>query len=302
MKKVFVFVFMASAVNLLYAQPGTTKPVTKSATKPVTKPGTPTPVLKNLTDSANYALGLSFANFCKQQGRNSINTTVVLKAIDDVFGSNKNDSASYALGLSFANFYKEQGIKTVNKTLIQKGMNDVLGNKKMLLDDAASNSVMNSYLTKIQQQKSQAAIDSGNAFLAKNKLKPGVKTTASGLQYEVITEGTGERPTSPTDSVTCHYRGVLLNASLPFDDSYSRGAPITFALNRVIAGWTEGLQLMSVGSKYKLYIPYTLGYGAFDYGPIPGGSMLTFDVELLAVKKAVTQPPAQQPQQPAGNN
>jgi FKBP-type peptidyl-prolyl cis-trans isomerase len=297
MKKVFVLVLMISSVNLVYAQPGTTKP----ATKPVAKTVTPAPSLKNLTDSANYALGRSFANFCKEQGRANINTTMVLKAIDDVFGSNKNDSASYALGLSFANFYKEQGIKTVNKALIAKGMNDVLGNKKMLLDDAAANSVMNSYLTKIQQQKSQAAIDSGNAFLAKNKLKPGVKTTASGLQYEVITEGGGERPTSPTDSVTCHYRGVLLNGT-PFDDSYSRGQPITFALNRVIAGWTEGLQLMSVGSKYKLYIPYTLGYGAFDYGPIPGGSMLTFDVELLAVKKANTTPPVQQPQQPTGNN
>jgi FKBP-type peptidyl-prolyl cis-trans isomerase len=296
MKKVFAFTLMVSVVNLLYAQPGTTKPATKPVAKPVAAP-----LLKTLTDSANYALGRSFANFCKEQGRANINTAMVLKAIDDVFGSNKNDSASYALGLSFANFYKEQGIKTVNKTLISKGMNDVLGNKKMLLDDVAANSVMNSYLTKIQQQKSQAAIDSGNAFLAKNKLKPGIKTTGSGLQYEVITEGTGERPTSPTDSVTCHYRGLLLNGT-PFDDSYSRGAPITFALNRVIAGWTEGLQLMSVGSKYKLYIPYTLGYGAFDYGPIPGGSMLTFDVELLAVKKAVTQPPVQQPQQPTGNN
>ncbi len=294
MKKVFAFVLMLSAVSLLNAQPGT-----KPATKPAAKPVTATPALKTLTDSANYALGRSFANFCKQQGRNNINTAMVMKAIDDVFGANKNDSASYALGLSFANFYKEQGITTVNKTLLSKGMSDVLANKKTLFDDVAANSVMNSYLTKIQQQKAQGAIDSGKAFLAKNKLRPGVKATGTGLQYEVVTQGTGVMPTSATDSVTCHYRGTLLNGT-PFDDSYSRGQPITFALNKVIAGWTEGLQLMSVGSKYILYVPYTLGYGAFDYGPIPGGSTLTFTVELLDVKKAVTTTPANQ--QPTGNN
>ena len=121
--------------------------------------------------------------------------------------------------------------------------------------------------------------------MKRNKLRPGVKTTATGLQYEVITEGTGPKP-SATDSVTCHYRGVLIHETIPFDDSYSRGQPITFSLKSVIPGWTEGLQLMSVGSKYKLYVPHTLGYGLFDYGPIPGGSTLVFDVELLDIKKA----------------
>ncbi len=95
--------------------------------------------------------------------------------------------------------------------------------------------------------------------------------------------GTGAKPEA-IDSVTCHYRGALLNGTV-FDDSYARGQPITFALNGVIRGWTEGLQLMNVGSKYKFYIPYTLGYGAYDYGNIPGGSMLTFEVELLDIKK-----------------
>ena len=100
----------------------------------------------------------------------------------------------------------------------------------------------------------------------------------------MLVEGQGEKPRD-IDSVTCHYRGYLLNG-VDFDNSYNRGQPITFALNRVIKGWTEGLQLMSVGSKYKFYIPYELGYGAYDYGPIPGGSMLTFEVELLNIKKA----------------
>lgn len=196
---------------------------------------------------------------------------------------NINDSASYAVGVSVANFYKQQGISKLNSALVSQAINDVFGNKKTLFDDAQCNAIMNTYMSRMQEQKSKAAIDSGNAFLKKNKTKPGVKTTASGLQYEVITEGTGPKPTA-SDSVTCHYRGTLLNGTA-FDDSYSRGQPITFALKGVIPGWTEGLQLMSLGSKYRFFIPYTLGYGAFDYGPIPGGSMLTFEVELLDIKK-----------------
>lgn len=193
------------------------------------------------------------------------------------------DSASYAIGVSVANFYKQQGINKLNTTLVSKGINDIMGNKKALLDDAACNNVMNTYMSKMQAEKSKPRIDSGTNFLAKNKTKPGVLTTASGLQYEVITEGTGDKPTA-ADSVTCHYRGTLLNGTV-FDNSYDRGQPITFSLGGVIPGWTEGLQLMSVGSKYKFYIPYTLGYGAFDYGPIPGGSLLIFEVELLNVTK-----------------
>ena len=275
MKKTTLIVAALSFGTLTYAQPGS-----KPAPKPVTQPAAP---LKTLTDSANYALGLSFANFCKQQGNNNINTNLVMKAIDDVFGSNKNDSASYALGMSFANFYKEQGITSVNKSLISKGLSDGMSGKQVL-NEGSANMVLNNYLGKIQSQKSQPNIAAGAAFLEKNKLKPNVKTTATGLQYEVLVEGQGEKPRD-IDSVTCHYRGYLLNG-VDFDNSYNRGQPITFALNRVIKGWTEGLQLMNVGSKYKFYIPYELGYGAYDYGPIPGGSMLTFEVELLNIKKA----------------
>lgn len=196
---------------------------------------------------------------------------------------NINDSASYAVGLSLANFYKQQGIKSLNTTLVSKAITDVFGGQPTLFDDATANVVMNAYMNRIQQEKSQVTINAGMAFLEKNKTRPGVKATASGLQYEVIKEGTGARPTA-ADSVTCHYKGTLLDGT-SFDDSYSRGQPITFALKGVIAGWTEGLQLMKTGAKYRFYIPYNLAYGAFDYGPIPGGSMLTFDVELLEVKK-----------------
>ncbi|OSZ77365.1 hypothetical protein CAP36_13285 [Chitinophagaceae bacterium IBVUCB2] len=193
------------------------------------------------------------------------------------------DSVSYAAGVSVANFYKQQGIKKLNTVMVSKAVNDVLGGKKPLLDDQACNTVMNSYMSKLQAEKSKPNIEEGQKFLAQNKLKPGVKTTASGLQYEVITEGNGQKPTS-ADSVTCHYRGTFINGT-GFDNSYDRGAPITFALTGVIPGWTEGLQLMTPGSKYKFYVPYTLGYGAFDYMSIPGGSMLIFEVELLEVKK-----------------
>ncbi len=193
------------------------------------------------------------------------------------------DSASYAVGLSVINFYKQQGITKLNSTLVTKAMNDVLAGKKPLLDDAAANGVLNNFMMALQGQKSKPNIDAGQKFLAENKKKPGVKTTASGLQYEILRDSAGPKPVA-TDSVTCHYKGTLLNGTV-FDNSYDRGQPITFSLGGVIKGWTEGLQLMSVGSKYKFYVPYTLGYGAADYGPIPGGSMLTFEVELLEIRK-----------------
>jgi FKBP-type peptidyl-prolyl cis-trans isomerase FklB len=194
-----------------------------------------------------------------------------------------NDSASYAIGLSVANFYKREGVANLNAALVSKAINDVLGGKTPLCDDPTATAIMNRYMSKLQEEKSKPHIDSGLHFLAQNKLRPAVKTTASGLQYEVIREGTGAHPVA-TDSVVCHYRGTLVNGT-EFDNSYTRGQPITFSLQRVIAGWTEGIQLMTVGSKYKFYVPYTLGYGAFDYGPIPGGSALLFEVELLDIKK-----------------
>ena len=193
------------------------------------------------------------------------------------------DSASYAVGLSVASFYKQQGFTSLNATVVAKAINDGLGSKKPLLDEGACNSAVMVYQNKVQLQKSKGKIAEGLAFLEKNKTKPGVKTTASGLQYEVITEGSGAKP-GPTDSVTCHYRGTFINGA-GFDNSYDRGQPITFSLNGVIPGWTEGLQLMSAGSKYKLYVPYTLGYGVSDYMSIPGGSVLLFEIELLDVKK-----------------
>ena len=196
---------------------------------------------------------------------------------------NVNDSASYAVGVSVANFYKQQGIPKLNTTLVSKAINDIMSGKKPLLDDAAANNVMNSYMSRLQAEKSKPTIEAGQKFLAKNKLRPEVKTTASGLQYEVITEGTGIKPTA-IDTFVANYRGTYINGE-EFDASSRRGEPLTYPLTNVIPGWTEGLQLMSVGSKYKFYIPYNIAYGAFDYNGIPGGSMLIFELELLDVKK-----------------
>lgn len=273
MKLLFLSATFIFCMHFANAQPRTTKPVAKPAVV----------VLKTQNDSVNYAMGVGFANFYKQQGLSKVNTALVVKAINDVYKGNKVDSASYSIGLTFASFYKQQGITQINTSIISKAINDVLVSKKTLLKDELVNSVMNNYMAKLQAEKSKPTIEAGQKFLAANKLKPGVKTTASGLQYEVITEGTGEKP-SAEDSVTCHYRGTFINGT-GFDNSYDRGAPLTFALSGVIPGWTEALQLMAVGSKYKFYVPYTLGYGAFDYNTIPGGSMLIFEIDLLAVKK-----------------
>jgi FKBP-type peptidyl-prolyl cis-trans isomerase FklB len=191
---------------------------------------------------------------------------------------NLNDSVSYAIGMSVAKFYSQQGIKNLNSAMCAKAISDVFGNKKELLTEEQANLAVMRFLNPNVFKN----IEAGEKFLAENKTKPGVKTTASGLQYEVITEGKGAKPLA-TDTVEVNYAGTLLDGT-EFDNSYKRGAPITFSLNGVIRGWTEALQLMPVGSKYKLYVPYQLAYGMNDNGPIPGGSVLVFEVELLNIK------------------
>ena len=196
------------------------------------------------------------------------------------------DSVSYVLGEVAAYNLSQQGLGDVkiNNTAFIRAVNDILGKKKTLLDDVAANALLNNYMSKLQAEKVKPAIDEGQKFLATNKLKDSVKTTASGLQYKVILEGTGIKPTA-VDTFVCNYRGTTLDGT-EFDASANRGTPLVMAVNQVIPGWTEGLQLMAVGSKYKFWIPYNIGYGVMGNGPgIPGGSMLIFDVELLDVKK-----------------
>jgi FKBP-type peptidyl-prolyl cis-trans isomerase FklB len=188
------------------------------------------------------------------------------------------DSVSYAIGLNVAKFYGQQGINNLNPTLVARAINDVNGKRtELLTEDQANVAVMQLLNPELYKN-----IEKGEAFLAANKKNAGVKTTASGLQYQVLKEGTGAKPLA-TDTVEVNYFGTLIDGT-EFDNSYKRGSSISFPLNRVIKGWTEALQLMPVGSKYKLFIPHTLGYGMNDQGQIPGGSTLVFEVELLGIK------------------
>lgn len=193
------------------------------------------------------------------------------------------DSFSYAIGASVANFYKEQGINNINAALLSKALTDSKQGK-MLLDENQTNTVIMNFMQSIKSEKASVTRKAGEAFLAENKKKPGVITTASGLQYSILKEGTGPKP-SATDKVKVHYHGTLIDGTV-FDSSVERGEPIELAVNGVIQGWVEALQLMPVGSKWRLFIPSQLGYGDNDAGPtIKAGSTLVFEVELLDIVK-----------------
>jgi len=194
------------------------------------------------------------------------------------------DSLSYAIGISVANFYKQQNITNINTSLVVKAINDVNKKVKPLMDEQQCNSTIVNYMQKAKAEKSAGTRKIGEEFLAANKTKPGVVTLPSGLQYTVIKEGTGPKP-GPTDKVKVHYHGTLIDGRV-FDSSVDRGQPIELSVNGVIPGWTEALQLMPVGSKWKLFIPSNLGYGDQQAGQlIAPGSTLIFDVELLDIIK-----------------
>ena len=200
------------------------------------------------------------------------------------------DSLSYALGQSTGTLFSQQGFGDFpfNLSLYNRGMKDILEKKKPLLNDDLANTTINTYYLNMLREKAKVHIEAGRLFAEQNKQRPGVITTASGLQYEVLQQGTGEKPTA-ADTFVCHYRGTLLDGT-EFDASYKRGEPLQMPVTAVIPGWTEGLQLMPVGSKYKFYIPYQLGYGVTGQGAIPGGATLVFEVELLDVKKTRPNP------------
>ena len=180
------------------------------------------------------------------------------------------------------NTLKSQGIASLNYTMLNKAIDQTIKGEKSLLDMSQANAVM----TKMAEKKSQVATaaerEKGREFLVKNKARSEVQTTASGLQYEILTKGTGAVPTRE-DTVTAHYKGTLLDGK-EFDNSYSRGEPLTIPVSGVIPGWTEALTLMPVGSKWRLYIPSNIAYGDYGAGQdIPGGATLIFEVELLGI-------------------
>ncbi len=199
------------------------------------------------------------------------------------------DKVSYALGMGIGSQLKDMGAENLNIDDFAQAIKDVLAGKKLLTDVEAQDVVQDFFREQEEKQRAAAAErfkenkEKGARFLAENAKKDGVKTTASGLQYIVLQEGTGKSPKA-TDTVLCHYEGTLIDGTM-FDSSIKRGEPATFGLNQVISGWTEGLQLMQEGAKFRFFIPYELGYGERGAGgSIPPFSTLIFDVELIEVK------------------
>ena len=206
---------------------------------------------------------------------------MVEETVEEVIIENM-DTLSYGLGILVAQNLKSQGFKGLNADDMATAINDVLEGKSLKLDEASANQVVQDYLAKKDAAQHGTAIEEGAKFLAENGKRPEVTTTESGLQYEVLKEGSGATP-KPSDKVQVHYHGTLLNGEV-FDSSVDRGTPATFGVTQVIQGWVEGLQLMKEGAKYRFYIPYNLAYGSRGAGGKIGPyATLIFDVELLKI-------------------
>ncbi len=252
---------------------------------------------RNLTLAVAVAASVLALGACKPidkdaksgDGKTAASTGAAANAIPGL--PTEKEQVSYMIGMDIGKTLKP--IKDeVNLDTINKAINDMLADKKPLLDDKQTATVMQAFAKKMQEKqqaeakvKSEKNLGEGTKFLAENGKKPGVTTTASGLQYEAVTMGKGEKPKA-TDTVRVHYTGTLLDGT-KFDSSYDRKEPVVFSLEQVVPGWKEGLQLMPVGSKFKLWVPGKLGYGEAGTpgGPIPPNATLAFDVELLEIIK-----------------
>jgi len=315
----FVFLFF-SVIIFSQATRSVTVTSKKPVAKTTVAKSVAPKILKDLRDSASYTAGIHIINKYRSQNIYNFNGDVVGKCVDDL-QSNKQqlisdadannavtayqaqlmanpkfapkaadpgvvlndirDSASYAAGIYLINFFREFDITNFNGNIITKAITDLQTGKKPLLNDSLANTVAMRYQYKLQEIKNKTNIDAGKKFLAENKRKPNVKVTPSGLQYEVITMGRGKKPTRK-DKVSCNYTGSFIDGT-EFNNSYTMGGPVTFSVSGVIKGWTEALQMMPVGSKWKLYVPYTLAYGPGQYQTIPGGSALVFEIDLLSI-------------------
>lgn len=192
------------------------------------------------------------------------------------------EKVSYSLGVNVATGAKAQGLDTIDANAVAKAFNDVFEGNELDISEEESMKVLQDYFGKLQAKKSAKANEAGAAYLAENGAKEGVITTESGLQYEILNAGNGAKPTT-ADQVTVHYHGMLTDGTV-FDSSIDRGEPATFGVTQLIKGWTEALQLMSIGDKWKLTIPSNLAYGDQGAGGMIGpGATLIFEVELLAI-------------------
>jgi FKBP-type peptidyl-prolyl cis-trans isomerase len=218
-----------------------------------------------------------FAAACSKSGGNLTGKSKI---------KTQQDSASYALGANVANSLSSRsGVEELNYTAFINGMKDVFEDKELKIEKGSQNQIIQSYLSDLRKKRNQKNLEEGKKFLEENKKKEGIKTTETGLQYKVIEEGKGESPRE-YDTVKVHYTGKNIDDEV-FDSSEERGKPVEFPVNRVIPGWTEGLQLMKEGAKYKFFIPAELAYGqrAPRGSEIEPNETLIFEVELLEVKK-----------------
>ena len=192
------------------------------------------------------------------------------------------DKFSYAIGLGIGQNLLSMGAQGINVEDFAQAIADVLNRNELAMSHNEAREIVNKYFEELEAKMNAENIEKGKAFLAENAKKEGIITLPSGLQYQVLQEGNGKKP-SATDRVKCHYEGTLINGTL-FDSSIKRGQPAVFGVNQVIRGWVEALQLMSEGSKWRLFIPSELGYGAQQAGElIPPHSTLIFEVELIEV-------------------
>lgn len=198
--------------------------------------------------------------------------------------NNQNDQISYALGLSVGGSLKQSGVENLNGELFAEAVQGVMAGAETKMNPDEANQMLQEFFGAKQKEAEEAMTAVGKEYLAKNKLNEGVVELSSGLQYKILTQGTGVKPTEK-DQVKCHYHGMLINGTV-FDSSVDRGEPAVFPVGGVIPGWVEALQLMEVGSKWELFIPSNLAYGAQGAGgQIGPHETLIFQVELLEIVK-----------------
>jgi FKBP-type peptidyl-prolyl cis-trans isomerase len=220
-------------------------------------------------------------NACKNEEKSGAAETAEGQAAVAEAGILDND-ASYAFGMAFALEFKDIGLKFDYDNFLAGFRDSLEGKETRLTEEEAGNRIQTAYLAALKT-RTESLMQQENEFLAVNAKKQGVITTGSGLQYEVVAEGKGDKPLA-TDTVRVNYEGTLIDGTV-FDSSYARGEPAEFTLDRVIEGWTEGIQLMNVGGAYQFYIPSSLAYGESGSGSIPPHSTLIFKVELLDIVK-----------------
>ncbi|HEY2459877.1 MAG TPA: FKBP-type peptidyl-prolyl cis-trans isomerase [Candidatus Acidoferrum sp.] len=274
-------IVLAAALTLVGTAAAQQTPASSSQQTPATTPQTPAKSSSTSTSKAQTTTATGSTHHATAKPASELTLTT------------DKDKDSYAIGMNIGKSLQRDAVD-VDPAILLRGLKDAMAGGKTLLTEEEAKAAMatlQAQVRKTQEEKTQVAADTnkkeGDAFLAENKGKDGIVTLPSGLQYKIVTEGTGPKPTA-SDSVVCNYRGTLLNGT-EFDSSYKHGEPITIPVGRVIKGWSEALQLMPVGSKWQLFIPPDLAYGprgaGNDIGP---NATIVFEVELISIKPEIT--------------